>query len=76
MTDTSHDRRGEGGDRGLECPKCGCRHLPVLYTRRRLERILRVRVCRCCGRRLRTIERMQTTAASSAGQIRTDLYER
>lgn len=42
---------------GLECPDCGCRHLPVYYTRRRRRHILRVRYCRNCGRRIVTRER-------------------
>lgn len=43
---------------GLECPKCGCRHLPVSYTRKRPGHILRVRRCRHCGRRVATRERV------------------
>jgi len=43
--------------RGLECPKCGCAHFRVLYTRRALGgRLLRRRECRYCGRRLTTYE--------------------
>ena len=43
---------------GIECPYCGCRHLPVLYTRRYpYGRIRRVRTCRHCGRRVTTYER-------------------
>ena len=48
--------------RGLECPRCGCRHLRVLYTRAATGgRILRRRECRHCGRRMTTYE--QTAAA-------------
>ena len=43
---------------GLVCPKCGCRHLIVVYTRPRVRQILRVRACRHCGRRLVTRERL------------------
>ena len=43
---------------GLECPKCGCRHLPVWYTRKRPGHILRVRKCRHCERRVATRERI------------------
>jgi len=43
---------------GLECPACGCRHLPVLYTRRHPRRIKRVRECRNCGRRVTSFERI------------------
>jgi len=43
--------------RGLECPKCGCGHFRVLYTRRALGgRLLRRRECRYCGRRITTYE--------------------
>lgn len=43
-------------DEGLMCPKCGCRHLPVQYTRQRNGYIMRVRECRYCGRRMTTRE--------------------
>ncbi len=42
---------------GVECPDCGCRHLPVYYTRARRGFILRIRHCRNCGRRVITRER-------------------
>jgi transcription elongation factor Elf1 len=42
--------------RGLECRHCGCRDLRVLYTRQRPRSIMRVRVCRHCGRRVVTRE--------------------
>ena len=42
---------------GIECPRCGCRHLYVVYTRQRPKKILRVRECRYCGRRITTWER-------------------
>jgi transcriptional regulator NrdR family protein len=41
---------------GIQCPRCGCRHMYVVYTRQRAKRILRVRECRYCGRRLKTYE--------------------
>ena len=45
-------------DRGIECPKCGCRHFRVIYTRAaRGNRIIRRRECRHCGRRMTTYER-------------------
>ena len=48
----------EAGRRGLECPRCGCRHFHVLYTRAAIGgRILRRRECRHCGRRLTTYEK-------------------
>jgi transcriptional regulator NrdR family protein len=44
-------------DRGLVCPRCGCRHFYVVYTRPRPRgEILRRRECRHCGRRIITIE--------------------
>jgi transcriptional regulator NrdR family protein len=43
---------------GIECPRCGCRHLYVVYTRHRNKKILRVRECRHCGRRIKTYEQM------------------
>jgi len=43
---------------GLVCPKCGCRHLPVYYTRRDSRTIRRTRVCRHCGYRLVTREKI------------------
>ena len=44
--------------KGLVCPKCGCRHLLVVYTRPKLEHVLRVRACRHCGKRMMTRERL------------------
>jgi len=44
-------------DRGLRCPRCGCRRLRVVYTRRvRNGRIFRCRECRDCRRRMVTCE--------------------
>lgn len=43
--------------KGLACPRCGCRHLPVVYTRPKPGHILRVRECRHCGKRMSTRER-------------------
>ena len=49
---------GTANRRGLECPRCGCRHFHVLYTRAAIGgRILRRRECRHCGRRLTTYEK-------------------
>jgi len=57
---TAHDQHGaasERAERGIECPRCGCRHFHVLYTRRSIGgRIQRRRECRHCGYRLTTIE--------------------
>jgi transcriptional regulator NrdR family protein len=42
---------------GLECRRCGCQHLAVLYTRRRSGgKIMRRRQCRHCGTRMTTYE--------------------
>jgi transcriptional regulator NrdR family protein len=44
-------------ERGLRCPKCGCGHFRVLYTRPAWgNRLLRRRECRHCGRRITTYE--------------------
>jgi len=44
--------------RGIECPRCGCRHFRVVYTRpAQGGRIVRRRECRHCGRRITTYER-------------------
>ena len=44
--------------RGIVCPKCGCAHFRVIYTRRsRGGTIVRRRECRHCGRRVTTHER-------------------
>ena len=44
--------------RGIECPRCGCRHFRVLYTRRACGgRLLRRRECRHCERRITTYEK-------------------
>lgn len=43
--------------RGLRCPKCGCEHFRVIYTRRTWGgKIMRSRECRHCGRRVITYE--------------------
>ena len=41
---------------GLVCRKCGCAHMPVLYTRRRDDKVMRVRECRNCKQRRTTYE--------------------
>ncbi|HOF18979.1 MAG TPA: hypothetical protein PK082_08710 [Phycisphaerae bacterium] len=44
--------------RGIACPKCGCRHFHVVYTRATTQgRVMRRRECRHCGRRITTYER-------------------
>ncbi len=48
-----------GGDTGLECPDCGCRHFTVISTEPRASgNIARRRVCRHCGKRVTTSERI------------------
>ena len=42
---------GSDDPAGVVCRHCGCRHLPVNYTRHHRGFILRVRECRHCGRR-------------------------
>ncbi len=45
--------------RGLVCPKCGCEHFRVVYTRRAPGgKIVRSRECRHCGRRVITYEQV------------------
>ena len=41
---------------GLECDRCGCRHFNTLDTRKRVDSIARIKECRHCGKRKRTIE--------------------
>ena len=48
--------QSEAHDSGVQCQRCGCRHLPVYYSRRCRGFTLRVRVCRNCGQRLTTRE--------------------
>lgn len=55
MIERQHDQ-AKPKDEGLMCPRCGCRHLPVQYTRQRNGYIMRVRECRYCGRRMTTRE--------------------
>lgn len=43
--------------RGLECPNCGCRHFYVVYTRPKVDKIVRRKECRHCGRRITTCEK-------------------
>lgn len=55
-------------NKGLSCPSCGCRHLPVVKTRPGWGgRIMRVRECRHCGRRLTTFERSGGAKDDGAG---------
>ena len=49
----------DANEKGVECPKCGCKDLRVFSTRKELRRIKRVRVCRCCGAKIRTYEMIE-----------------
>ena len=52
-------RAGPTQAKGLACPKCGCRHFEVLYTRAAVGGVIRRRrACRHCGRRVTTTERL------------------
>ena len=51
------------GERGLECRKCGCRHLSVDHTHRAMNMIVRYRRCRHCGARVTTCERAVAPSA-------------
>jgi len=56
--DGEHDKSKHPEARGLVCPRCGCRHFRVVYTRPAYGgRVARRRECRHCGRRITTIER-------------------
>jgi len=43
---------------GLECPKCGCKHFRVIYTRPKKGQIIRRKECRYCGWRVLTREQI------------------
>ena len=42
---------------GISCPKCGCKHLLTDSTARSVEEVRRYKICRNCGKRVRTVER-------------------
>jgi transcriptional regulator NrdR family protein len=44
--------------RGLECPRCGCRHFYVIRTWQTGKFVCRRRQCRHCGRRVTTQEKV------------------
>lgn len=50
-------------DQGVACPNCGCRHVPKRWTRRVALKNLSERECRHCGRRFRTVERIEAAEA-------------
>ena len=43
--------------RSLECHRCGCKHLPVIYFRRVRGRIVRRLECRNCGKQVTVWEK-------------------
>lgn len=59
MSDRATRPKRDPEPRGILCPKCGCAHFEVVYTRRIPGgAIRRRRECRHCGRRVTTTERM------------------
>jgi transcriptional regulator NrdR family protein len=58
---------GKSDDRGISCPRCGCRHFYTTHTEPlRDGRVRRRKVCRYCGRKLLTFE--AATAKPAAGR--------
>lgn len=54
-------RELDKSDRGLRCPRCGCRHFYTTHTEPlRDGRIRRRKECRHCGRRIVTYESAPT----------------
>jgi len=54
-------RQGQD-DEGIKCPNCECRHCPVVKTKPWHNKTrMRQRVCRHCGRRFSTRERVMGT---------------
>lgn len=47
---------------GLECPRCNCKHVPVIRTTDSFHCRRRRRECRHCGYRFTTTERLQFQA--------------
>ena len=61
----SHPKSGKPGTRGVECPKCGCRHFFTTHTEPlRDGRIRRRKVCRHCRRKIVTFESSSKPLAS------------
>jgi len=59
MTDQQPKAPQAKESKRLQCPSCGCEHLPVYYTRHIAGRFIRrVRKCRHCGRQIVTSERL------------------
>lgn len=58
LTNSQSAEPSGGDDRGICCPRCGCRHHSVVYVRRSAGGVVRRRrECRNCGRRFSTSER-------------------
>lgn len=47
-----------GPKNGLECLDCGCHHFYTAWTRHYKNRTVRSKVCRHCGRKHQTVERV------------------
>ena len=45
-------------EHGVKCPECNCADMRVYRTIRHQDRIVRVRVCRHCDRRVTTYEKV------------------
>lgn len=58
----NHPDAEEPEEKGIACPRCGCRDLRVVTTVPRLKGIVRYRECRHCGKRLRTTEEARGAA--------------
>ncbi|WP_413432762.1 hypothetical protein [Crateriforma spongiae] len=55
---TSTTARRSGTPKGFACPRCGCHHFVLLYVRQHVNRTVRRRECRHCGRKVTTTERI------------------
>ncbi len=54
--------RSTRNERGIMCPRCGCRHFKTTHTEPlRDGRIRRRKVCRHCGRKIVTFEAARAT---------------
>ena len=51
-------RQNKEGGVGLRCPRCGCAHLIVETTRQQFDERKRYRICRNCGQKVKTYERI------------------
>jgi len=67
IDDLMERRRGR---RGLECPRCGCRHILVVKTRNLAAGgIRRRRECRACHQRFTTLEEPIGPEAAQAERV-------